>query len=391
MGCTKSKSAYPKIEKDISRFEKNYIKGQKLGEGAFSEVFEVTKKNTGVRYAVKITARKELTQVDEDAIHNEYYLLKKLNHKHVVKFIEFYENPQFFYTILELIEGGKLFDRICEKEKFNELMAKEFAHILLSTLSYLHDHDIVHRDLKPENLLMASKTNDTDIKIADFGFAKETAGATLQSKCGSPSYISPEILLGIPYGKSTDMWAAGVIIFILLGGYPPFASRCQNRLFTKIVEADFRFDPEFWDAVSADAKDLISKLLTVDTEKRLTAKQALQHPWFQATRDSLSVRDLGKNLEAFKRYRKNARFRAAANAIIATNKFTKSLHFIRVDQSFILDENGIDLTLYDGEDAKDSGSDRGAGEGKPCGTGPSVAIAAAAADTVTAVVAPSDQ
>ncbi|CAM9817731.1 unnamed protein product, partial [Ascophyllum nodosum] len=162
---------------------------------------------------------------------------------------------------------------------YNEEEARDLCRVLLRAVKYLHDQGVVHRDLKPENLLVASKTDDTSIRLADFGFACNVRDRLATDPCGTPAYMAPEILWARPYGMSVDMWSTGVIIFIILGGYPPFYDQDQRRLFRNIKSGNFKFDPQHWDGVSEEAKDLIRNLLTVDPSRRLTADQAINHPW----------------------------------------------------------------------------------------------------------------
>jgi serine/threonine protein kinase len=174
--------------------------------------------------------------------------------------------------------------------------------------------------LKPENLLLASKEEDITIKIADFGFAVKSKGpSSLTTQCGTPGYVAPEILLSKPYGKAVDMWSIGVIIFILLGGYPPFSDNNQSKLYKKIKAGQFEFHPDYWGSISKEAKDLIVKLLTVDPEKRFSADQALSHPWIDLHDDHLAS-DLNNNLAELKKYQAQRRFKAAGRAVLAVNK-----------------------------------------------------------------------
>jgi calcium/calmodulin-dependent protein kinase I len=162
------------------------------------------------------------------------------------------------------LEGGELFDRIVKKAFYNEKEARDLVFILLKAIKYLHDKGIVHRDLKPENLLLKSKDNDAEVTLADFGFATYSKGDDITNQCGTPGYIAPEILKCVPYGKTVDMWSFGVILYILLGGYPPFHDENQRALFKKIIKGDYEFHHDYWSGVSDEAKQLIQGLLTVD-------------------------------------------------------------------------------------------------------------------------------
>lgn len=167
---------------------------------------------------------------------------------------------------------------------------------------------------------MTSKEDDANVKIADFGFAVRVTGNTVVSQCGTPGYIAPEILQNIPYGKAVDMWSFGVILYILLGGYPPFHDDNQRALFRKIVKAEYQFHPDYWNTVSDEAKDLIRGLLTVDMTKRLTVDQALNHPWLKQSDATLASRNLDSNLAALKKYQATRKLRAGVKAVMAVNR-----------------------------------------------------------------------
>jgi serine/threonine protein kinase len=213
------------------------------------------------------------------------------------------------------------------------------VRILLNSIKYLHDKNIVHRDLKPENLLMTSKEDDASVKLADFGFAVIADGFSITNQCGTPGYIAPEILENKAYGKSNisssisftsliiytigkpvDMWSFGVILYILLGGYPPFHDDNQRALFRKIIKGEYQFHPDYWNTVSEDAKDLIRGLLTVDMKKRLTVDQALAHPWLKTADSELAARNLDSNLAELRKYQATRKLRAGVKAVIAINR-----------------------------------------------------------------------
>jgi len=191
-------------------------------------------------------------------------------------------------------------------------------------LADLHQNKVAHRDLKPENLLLRSLDDDALIKIADFGFAKRVTEKKLTTQCGTPGYVAPEILQGVPYDESADMWSVGVILYILLGGYPPFHEDNQAKLFQKIKSGKFEFHPEYWAQISDDAKELISSLLTVNPTKRATAADCLQNTWILADGKRLSTVDLGKNLAEFKKFNARRKLKSAVHTVMAMNKL-KSL------------------------------------------------------------------
>merc|ERR1712176_1298516 len=168
---------------------------------------------------------------------------------------------------------------------------------------------------------LLSENDDSAVKIADFGFAKRVyEHNSLKTQCGTPGYVAPEILEGTPYDERADMWSVGVILYILLGGYPPFIESTQRELFRKIKRGDYEFHEEYWGTASKEARNLIKSLLCVDPKKRLTAQQALENPWIRGDADSLAKNDLGKNLQSLKRFNAKRKFKAAVSTVVAVNK-----------------------------------------------------------------------
>ena len=234
----------------------------------------------------------------------------------------FYEESEYYYLVMEIMDGGELFDRIVQKSFYNEKEARDLVKILLEAINYMHERNIVHRDLKPENLLLASTTNDSDIRLADFGFAKRVS-TPLSTQCGTPGYVAPEILKGDKYGLSVDMWSIGVITYILLGGYPPFHDDNQAVLYRKIKEGNFDFHPEYWDPVSKEAKNLIKSMLTVNIDDRLTAKDALNDPWINMSDSDLEAHDLNGTLDEIKKFNARKKLKGTIKAVMAMGKMKR--------------------------------------------------------------------
>lgn len=303
-------------------FKELYKLEDVLGTGAFSTVRKGRhKKHSGTEYAVKCVDRKKLTEEDKIALIEEVNILKEFDHPHVINLYDFFEENTHYYLVMEIMSGGELFDRVVAKLYYNEKEARDTCKILLEAVGYCHKNNVAHRDLKPENLLLQSSTNDSDIKIADFGFAKRVARPnSLTTQCGTPGYVAPEILEGIPYDTKADMWSIGVILYILLGGYPPFIEKNQRNLFRKIRNGDYEFHEEYWGGVSPDAKNLISSLLTVKPGNRYSAEQALKDKWILGDDDVLAATDLGVNLEKFKKFNAERKFKAAVKSVMAVNK-----------------------------------------------------------------------
>ena len=209
--------------------------------------------------------------------------MKQLDHPNILKLYEVYEDANSFYLVMELVQGKELFDKIVERGQYSEKDAAHIIRQILSAVSYLHAHDIAHRDLKPENLLSSGSGEGEIIKIADFGFSKNFGEEKLMTSCGSPGYVAPEVLTSESYDKSVDMWSVGVILYILLCGYPPFYADNAPALFKKIMEVQYDFDDPSWEDVSSDAKNLIRHLLVGEPSKRYTAEQCLHDPWVTGT------------------------------------------------------------------------------------------------------------
>jgi len=319
----KSKTADGLVEGSSTgkHFNDVYKIGKKLGEGAFSVVKEGEHRTTHMSFAIKIVTKAKLSKEDEVALKDEIDVLKDFDHKHIIRLYDVFEEPQHYYMITEKMTGGELFDRIVQKSYYNEREARDTCEILLQAIHYCHKKKVAHRDLKPENLLLTSDSDDSDIKIADFGFAKRVKGPkTLTTQCGTPGYVAAEILEGKPYDTQSDMWSVGVIVYILLGGYPPFIEQNQRTLFRKIRKGTYEFHEEYWGQVSEDAKDLIRNLLVVDPDNRYTAGDALENKWIGADAKTLASLDLGSNLAKFKQFNAKRKFKAAVSTVMAANK-----------------------------------------------------------------------
>ncbi|XP_041102666.1 serine/threonine-protein kinase DCLK3-like [Polyodon spathula] len=274
------KSRHIKTASDIESF---YEIGRTVGDGNFAVVKECKLRNTDALYAMKIIDKAKL-KGKEHMIENEISIIKSLSHPNVVRLLEEYETDSEVYLIMEFVHGGDLFDAITDSVKFTEHSAALMIIDLCQALAYTHSKNVVHRDLKPENLLVQHNVDgSTTLKLADFGLAMEVT-EPIFTVCGTPTYVAPEILSEKGYGLQVDMWATGVILYILLCGFPPFRSleRDQEELFEIIQLGEYEFLSPYWDSISDGAKDLISKLLVVDEHKRYTAQQVLQHPWVRS-------------------------------------------------------------------------------------------------------------
>ena len=310
------------IEDDLKKY---YKLGRTLGTGGYATVKKGKLLADGSHWAVKIIQKSSLSSKDLENLKTEIRILKTVSHPNIVNTKDVYQPPgdNNAYIVMELMSGGELFDRIVEKECYNEHETRVAFRDVTNALIYLHDQGIVHRDLKPENLLYGSKKDDAALKIADFGLASIIDdGQLLHSACGTPGYVAPEILKKNKkkkkgYGLPVDMWSLGVILYILLSGCPPFYQEDQNELFAAIIEGDYDFPSPDWDEVSDEAIDLVKKLLTLNPKKRLTAKQVLEHPFMTAEQVKMTPNTIA--LEKLKAYNAKRRFKKAILAVQMIN------------------------------------------------------------------------
>jgi len=262
---------------DVNSF---YNIEEEIGSGSFSKVYLADNLKTKDKVAIKVIERSQLGSEEALWLENEVTILSQIDHPNIVKWREVFEDTENIYIVLDLLAGGELFHRVLDKRVFTEKHAAAVLRPIIDAIRYCHDLDVAHRDLKLENILYETKEEDSMIKITDFSLAKIIPDDVFAiTACGTPGYVAPEILEGSGYGKEVDYWSIGVILYTLLWGLPPFNENQNAELFEKIKTAEYSFPSPEWDHVSDDAKDLISKLLVVDPEKRLTAEEILEHPW----------------------------------------------------------------------------------------------------------------
>merc|ERR1712000_5931 len=266
----------------ITVFDEKYEIGEVLGRGAFSVVKKVTSKRSGRTYAVKIIDKKNVGQ-DMQRLRIEIDILTRVKHPNIINLKEIMEDDDTLYIITELVTGGELFDKIVELGAYTEADAAKLVARMVSAIDYLHSMNIVHRDLKPENLLLKDSSNVSEVKLADFGLSKIVSEGVqkqlMQTACGTPGYVAPEVLTADGYDKEVDLWSIGVITYILLCGFPPFYNEHLPVLFEAIMQADYDYPEDYWDEISDTAKNFIDRLLVVDPTKRMTTGEALAHPW----------------------------------------------------------------------------------------------------------------
>lgn len=245
-----------------------------VGKGSFSQVLRVQHRLTRQFFAVKLVSS------DCGAVNNELSILSRVSHPYVIRLEEVFKSSSRLFIVMEMASGGEMYDRVVAKGRYSEAEARQALRMLLNGLAYLHGIRITHRDLKPENLLYSDNRPDARLLITDFGLAHQTRSSDerMTETCGTPEYIAPEVLLRMAYTEKVDMWAVGVIAYILMSGIMPFDDDCRSRLYTHIITANYVYYPQFWSG-SELAKQFVDSLLETNADVRLSAAEALKHEW----------------------------------------------------------------------------------------------------------------
>ncbi|XP_046141035.1 calcium/calmodulin-dependent protein kinase type II alpha chain isoform X9 [Osmia bicornis bicornis] len=309
-----------------TRFSDNYDLKEELGKGAFSVVRRCVQKSTGHEFAAKIINTKKLTARDFQKLEREARICRKLQHQNIVRLHDSIQEENYHYLVFDLVTGGELFEDIVAREFYSEADASHCIQQILESVHHCHHNGVVHRDLKPENLLLASKAKGAVVKLADFGLAIEVQGEAQAwfGFAGTPGYLSPEVLKKEPYGKPVDIWACGVILYILLVGYPPFWDEDQHRLYAQIKAGSYDYPSPEWDTVTPEAKNLINQMLTVNPSKRITASEALKHPWICQRERVASVVHRQETVDCLKKFNARRKLKVAIlTTMLATRNFSK--------------------------------------------------------------------
>ncbi|KAL2629102.1 hypothetical protein R1flu_013788 [Riccia fluitans] len=269
------------LQRTTEQIGKLYKMGHKLGQGQFGTTYFCQEKATGKAFACKtISKRKLVVQDDVEDVRREIQIMHHLSgHPNVVQIRDAYEDDANVYLVMELCAGGELFDRIVKKGNYSEAAASALCRTIVGVIAACHSLNVMHRDLKPENFLLANKSEDAPLKTTDFGlsvFFKPDEKFT--NLVGSPYYIAPEVL-NRNYGPEADIWSAGVILYILLSGVPPFWGETDQAIFNKITRGRVDYSSYPWPGISASAKDLVKRMLDMNPKTRITAKEVLLHPW----------------------------------------------------------------------------------------------------------------
>ena len=292
------------VKEGMGDLYSNYELCNYIGKGGFGRVYKVHHKLSNQYRAMKIIQCKSISDNHSSTINKEINILKNLDHPNIIKVYEFYQSEKYVYIINELCTGGELFDKIVDVKFFSENVASNIMRQLLSAVAYCHENGVIHRDLKPENILIEnSEEKDKEffhIKVIDFGTCEILKKKKLTEQIGTSFYIAPEVIKN-SYNEKCDLWSCGVILYILLCGSPPFYGKNEKEIFKKIIEGNFTFRHKIWNKISTEAKNLVLKLLKVNPDKRLSAKEALEDIWFKknVTLNSLENNKKSSNYRLF--------------------------------------------------------------------------------------------
>ncbi|XP_072393470.1 calcium/calmodulin-dependent protein kinase type II alpha chain isoform X1 [Diabrotica undecimpunctata] len=339
-----------------TRFSDNYDLKEELGKGAFSVVRRCVQKSTGSEFAAKIINTKKLSARDFQKLEREARICRKLQHPNIVRLHDSIQEENFHYLVFDLVTGGELFEDIVAREFYSEADASHCIQQILESVNHCHQNGVVHRDLKPENLLLASKQKGAAVKLADFGLAIEVQGEQQAwfGFAGTPGYLSPEVLKKEPYGKPVDIWACGVILYILLVGYPPFWDEDQHRLYAQIKAGAYDYPSPEWDTVTPEAKNLINQMLTVNPGKRITAAEALKHPWICQRERVASVVHRQETVDCLKKFNARRKLKGAIlTTMLATRNFSSRSIIVKKGEGSQVKESTDSSTTLEDDDIKE--------------------------------------
>jgi len=307
----------------------HYQMVKEIGSGSYGRVYKVKNKTTGETRACKQLAKGRIANMDKFTA--EINILIQMDHQSIIKLYEVYEDNRYIYLVMEECTGGELFDRIIDrinkKKMFTEREAASIFKQMMSAIAYCHSQGICHRDLKPENLLFLNPTDESPVKVIDFGLSKifgqgkedtntSSTASKMSTKVGTAYYVSPEVLLG-DYDEKCDIWSSGVILYILLCGDPPFNGANDNEIYKKIQQKKYSFPSPQWDKISDDAKDLIKHMLT-DPKDRYSAQEVLNHTWVNNLAPLSTECVLSLNTETLRNYTNTNKLKKAALTFIAS-------------------------------------------------------------------------
>ncbi|KAK3089215.1 hypothetical protein FSP39_001802 [Pinctada imbricata] len=326
---------------------------EELGKGAFSIVRRCVQKQSNLEFAAKIINTKKLSARDHQKLEREARICRLLKHANIVRLHDSIQDEGFHYLVFDLVTGGELFEDIVAREFYSEADASHCIQQILEGVNHCHHNSVIHRDLKPENLLLASKAKGAAVKLADFGLAIEVQGDQQAwfGFAGTPGYLSPEVLRKDPYGKPVDIWACGVILYILLVGYPPFWDEDQHRLYAQIKAGAYDYPSPEWDTVTPEAKNLINSMLTVNPAKRITAAEALKHPWICQRERVASVVHRQETVDCLKKFNARRKLKGAIlTTMLATRNFSSRSLMVKKNDG--IKESTDSTATIDDEDTR---------------------------------------
>lgn len=262
-------------------FDQDFEIQEFLAQGTFAKVFKCVERKTGCTFAVK-AFHAEDNHFDKEQINSEIDVWRALQHRNIVSFHKPFYERNSVWVVLEFVKGKTLFDEIVNGKEFTEEGSRIIMQQTIEALDYLHRRKIVHRDVKADNIILQTTEGKTHVKLTDFGLARRLPCDSEVIKCdleGAPLYLAPETILADPIGTAVDIWACGVVLFLLLVGHPPFWQNDDKKLMSMIVGGSYHMVARYWDQVSDDAIDLVKRMLVVHPHKRVTAFKALNHPW----------------------------------------------------------------------------------------------------------------
>ncbi|XP_021906163.1 calcium-dependent protein kinase 33 [Carica papaya] len=319
------------LGKQFENVKLYYSMGKELGRGQFGVTYLCTENSTGKKYACKsISKRKLVNKSDKEDMKREIQIMQHLSGQpNIVEFKGAYEDRQSVHLVMELCAGGELFERIIAKGHYSERAAASICRAIVNVVHICHFMGVMHRDLKPENFLLSSKEENALLKATDFGlsvFIEE--GKEYQDIVGSAYYVAPEVLQR-KYGKEIDIWSAGVILYILLSGVPPFWAETEKGIFAAILEGNIDFDSDPWPTISNSAKDLVRRMLTQDPKQRITSAQVLEHPWIREGGDASDKPIDSAVLSRMKQFRAMNKLKKLALKVIAENLSTEEIQGLK--------------------------------------------------------------
>lgn len=297
-----------------------YELGKRLGRGCFATVYKARRRSDDVDVAVKAVEKKCLDGETAKLLQNELEVLQAVSeHPGIVTLLDSVETETYMFFVMAYVDGGPLLDRIVSKCNFSENDARVILRAIVQTLDYLSHLGCVHRDVKPENILVDNHSKKWPVKLTDFGLsAKMQPDELLHGALGTPLFVAPEILKGEGYDCTCDMWSLGVVLYLVLCGYPPFPYNNPKELVRAIIHGRYSFPAPEWDHVSGDAKDALTRMMEVDPKRRITPADALRHPWFRAAQSTTDLPN--SKLKSFNARRK---LRAGMFAVRTTFDFMK--------------------------------------------------------------------